>query len=321
MAVDGKWVTGLSPTTPAEDAAREVLAARLGMVRHFLPLAGTQAHEDVEYVHQLRVATRRTGAALRVFKPVLSRKRLRMAKETLRAVRQAAGSARDWDVFLEFLSISNALRASGSEPTIDFLTGYALGERAAAQEVLTRVAEQSQPAVDELCETLPESADRAEEGGPRTFGDLAAGHLTALFDGFAAAIAANPTSPHDLHQLRILGKRVRYAMEVFVDCFAPPFRDILYPAVERVQEVLGTVQDGNVGLARIGAIRIRVTAAKPDTADRIEKGLAGLERELRQSIRSEARVFRQWIRQWKKLTGEHPLTELLRIAESTAVPA
>lgn len=320
MASDGKWVTGLTAETPADDAARQVLAARLGVVKHYLPLAGQHAADDVEYVHQLRVATRRTGAALRTFKPVLSRKRSRQAKDVLRAVRQAAGAARDWDVFLETLGVSNALRAAGAEPTIDFLTGYALGERAAAQVTLARVAEACQPAVDEVCESVPASAALSDcESAPRTFGDLATDNLTGLFDGFAAAIAANPTTPHDLHQLRITGKRVRYAMEIFAGCFAAPFRDVLYPAVERVQEVLGTVQDGNVGLARVAAIRARVQATRPDTAGRVEKGLAGLERELRQSVRSEARIFKQWIRQWKKLTADHPLPELLRVSEPAAV--
>ena len=33
---EGKWIEGLTPDTPAVDAARAVLAARLGTVRHYL---------------------------------------------------------------------------------------------------------------------------------------------------------------------------------------------------------------------------------------------------------------------------------------------
>jgi CHAD domain-containing protein len=317
MASEGKWVTGISPSTNAEDAAKIVLSARLGMVKHYLPLAGTQAHEDIEYVHQLRVATRRSGAALRIFKPYLARKPLRHAKKSLRDVRQAAGAARDWDVFAEYLSTSKAFKAAGTEASLDFLTGYALGERAAAQVTLTATAEALQPKIDEVCEALPDSAGPPkEEESPRTFGELAVNHLTTLFDGFAVFIAAKPTTPDQLHQLRILAKRVRYAMEVFAECFTPPFREVLYPAVERVQGILGTVQDGNVGLTRIGGIRSRVKATRPETAKRVQKGLLAVERELRQSVRAKTREFEEWIEEWTKLTDEHTLEELLHTAEA-----
>jgi hypothetical protein len=60
---DGKWIAGLTPEMPIEEAARIVLAVRLSAARHHLPLAAGRADEDVEHVHQLRVASRRAGAA------------------------------------------------------------------------------------------------------------------------------------------------------------------------------------------------------------------------------------------------------------------
>ena len=43
--------------------------------------------------------------------------------------------------------------------------------------------------------------------------------------------------------MRILGKRLRYAMEMFADCFGPAFREELYPAVEQMQEILGRANE------------------------------------------------------------------------------
>src|SRR4051794_22443581 len=97
---EGKWINGLAAAMPVEDAARVVFAARFEVVRQYLPLAATRPYEDVEYVHQLRVGTRRAGAALQVFGTCLPRKHLRAAKASLRGLRRAAGDARDWDVFL-----------------------------------------------------------------------------------------------------------------------------------------------------------------------------------------------------------------------------
>lgn len=315
MAADGKWVSGLSADTPSDVAARQVLAGRLGVVKHYLPLAAKTPDEDVEYVHQLRVATRRSGAALRIFGALYPRKRLKLAKNVLRTVRRAAGGARDWDVFLEMLDGSDALRASGSEAAVDFLTGYAFGHRAAAQEVLKDVAASHGLLVDELAKEFPGEAKLHEEDteAPRTFGELAKSTLAVLFAEFAAEIAANPTEPEELHQLRITGKRVRYAMEVFAGCFAPPFRDVLYPAVERVQEILGHVQDGYVATDRLARIKDRVHAVRPHAEKRIDPGLDGLNGEFKARLQVERKAFRQWVRQWTKLTDEHPLNELMAV--------
>ncbi len=64
---DGKWLLGLRDDMPVVAAVRHVLMARLSPVREHLTSAVFQADEDPEHVHQLRVATRRAGAALRIF--------------------------------------------------------------------------------------------------------------------------------------------------------------------------------------------------------------------------------------------------------------
>ena len=97
---DGKWIEGLTPDMSVSDAATAVLAARFDVVRHFLPLSAEKPDEDPEYVHQLRVGTRRAGAALRVFADCLPRKHRRTMRLLLRTLRRGAGAARDWDVFL-----------------------------------------------------------------------------------------------------------------------------------------------------------------------------------------------------------------------------
>ena len=55
----GKWIEGTSAEQPVSAAARRALEVRLAVVWHYLPLAAKRASEDVEHVHQLRVASRR----------------------------------------------------------------------------------------------------------------------------------------------------------------------------------------------------------------------------------------------------------------------
>ena len=115
---DGKWIEGLTPEMGVAEAATAVLAARFEVVRHFLPLAAEKPYDDPEYVHQLRVGTRRAAAALRVFADCLPRKHLRTLRRRLREIRRAAGDARDWDVFLlgfaSRRSLDRGRRAAGA---------------------------------------------------------------------------------------------------------------------------------------------------------------------------------------------------------------
>src|ERR1051326_4559808 len=97
---EGKWISELGPATPLTDAARRVLAMRLEVVRDHLGLALKEADKDPEHVHQLRVATRRAGAAVEIFALCLPDKVYTTTRKQLRRLRRAAGAARDWDVFL-----------------------------------------------------------------------------------------------------------------------------------------------------------------------------------------------------------------------------
>src|SRR5437879_5070487 len=135
---DGKWIKDLTAATPVADAARRVLTVRLEAVRDYLPLALHEPDKDPEYVHQLRVATRRARAALDIFAPCLPPKVHKAAKKRLRRIRRAAGAARDWDVFLATLTGLEQPPTAKQRPGQDFLIGYALAQRAAAQTHLQK---------------------------------------------------------------------------------------------------------------------------------------------------------------------------------------
>src|SRR5262249_25814303 len=59
--------------------------------------------EDIEDVHQMRVATRRIRASLQVVEGVYDRQLIRRFRRGLRRVARSLGLVRDGDVFLEHL--------------------------------------------------------------------------------------------------------------------------------------------------------------------------------------------------------------------------
>lgn len=299
---DGKWITGLTPEMPTDEAARVVLSIRLSAVRHHLPLAAERAAEDVEYVHQLRVATRRAGAAVWIFRDLLPKKPRCQAKQVLRAVRRAAGAARDWDVFLARLG------PSGGEAA-DFLAGYAVRERVTAQDVLAAVAAEQSAAIRESCAAIPAAVRTSAD---RSLGEHTSSVLADLFDRFTAQVDANPAAEIDLHQLRITAKRLRYAIEIFAGCCTPPMREVFYPAAEEVQEMLGAVQDAAVAVSRLGQIEGDLQYLRGEAADRLRPGVAALADVVKGRSAQEEQEFRQWVERWRRLTTEYRTSEMVK---------
>jgi CHAD domain-containing protein len=299
---EGKWVPGLSAEMPVAEAAEAVLAARFKAVRHYLPLAAEKPYDDAEHVHQLRVATRRAGAALRVFRDCLPRKSRKTVRSQLRTIRQAAGDARDWDVFLIGLPDAKAFATAKAKPALDYLIGYGMGERSASQARLVATAESAGVVFLDGSADFPRAAHSPRgDNPPSNFGELAVSQFAELLREFEDAVKANPAQPAEFHRVRILAKRSRYALEIFADCFPPAFKDVTYPALEQVQEVLGEIQDATVGQERLATLRDRLRKTVPREWPRLRPGIEGLLRALRSRIPAGRKSFQAWRKEWNAL--------------------
>jgi CHAD domain-containing protein len=308
---DGKWVEGLGPKMHVGEAARRVLQARLEVVRAFLPLAVHDADRDPEYVHRLRVATRRSGAALRIFTPWLPEKAHRKAARRLRTLRRAAGAARDWDVFLIDLRERRKLLPVKEQPGIDFLIGYAAGQRDCAQEHLLDAGTTHGPGLKDFIDNTVAAVREPHGGDVHTLGDLGRSLLLDLLKELDWAAGRHLDDYEQLHQVRILGKQLRYAMEVFADCFPAAFRETIYPRVEEMQEVLGRANDSHVAEQRLAALRDRLRLRWPEDWKRYLAGIDGLLRFHRRRLPRERTVFLQWWKKWQEADSE-ALRNLLR---------
>ncbi len=310
---EGKWISDLEAETPLADAARRVLTVRLEVVRDYLPKALHEADKDPENVHQLRVGTRRAGAAVEIFARCLPDKIYRSARRQLRRVRRAAGEARDWDVFLLALMEWGDNAAEKCRPGVDYLHGYAMARRAAAQEHLCAAAPDEPFAFDRLLADVVSAVDQGDGAGPEeTLIDLAQPLLAGLLKELDRAANQDLNDYENLHRVRIVGKRLRYAMEVFADCFAEGFREQMYPAVEEMQEILGLANDSYVGARRLGELRDRLRAAWPDEWKRVKFGVEALLRYHRRRLPQERKRFLKWWKRWQESGGETALGRLIR---------
>ena len=89
----------MQPADTLAEAGRKIFRFQFSQVLDHE--AGTRLGEDIEELHDIRVATRRLRAAFEVFEGVFKPKALKNSPEGLRSTGRTLGQVRDLDVFME----------------------------------------------------------------------------------------------------------------------------------------------------------------------------------------------------------------------------
>jgi len=311
-SANGKWIAGLCSATAVKKAARDVLAVRVDAVNE----TGRQAVEqftDPEAVHQLRVATRRARAALAVFADALPRKAVRRGRKTLRKLRRAAGAVRNLDVLLAAIAevpSRNGPRESGA--TL-FLTGYLVARQAAERGRLLRSL--NRLLNGKALRRLMRLPGRAHAGANRTLGEWASEALDEIIGRFDETLGGK-IDEERLHQVRIVGKELRYALEVFIDCYDAEVRDEIYAALEDLQEMLGRANDTRQALRLIEGVTEELSVSRPELDRHIGKHLRALTAALHSRLTEQRKKLERWRKQWPRLRAADRLKEPLPATES-----
>ncbi|MGO8683559.1 MAG: CHAD domain-containing protein [Thermoleophilia bacterium] len=236
---------------------------------------GTRADEDPEHLHDMRVATRRQRAALRVFAASLDQEVMRPHKKALRRTGRALGAVRDLDVFLiktqRYLETLPAARSDDLEP---LLAAWRAERAHARRRLLTHLDSQgfarfksrfaaalAEP--DRLTVALP--GERSEPVPQRLQHVLPA----VLFEraatvwAFADVLGSEHVPLWRYHQLRKASKGLRYTLEFFADVLGPGARPLIKD-VKRLQDHLGDLQDAVVCSDVIRTFLVWGTWQRPD---------------------------------------------------------
>lgn len=239
----GKWILDVSPDDRTSGVAVRTLRSRLAGVQHFLQLAAERADEDPEYVHELRVFTRRARASLTLYADLLPDRRVAWLEKHLKELRRAANDARDYDV------LAQRLAKEHPEPEIKRLMENVRRQRCKAQKPILALHERLKQddrferRIAKLLQRVRPRGKKKTQAKDTRFGDWATASLRPLVKRFFKAAANHETDAGALHQFRIRGKKLRYAMELLAGAFPPDFREKLYPVIETLQDKLGEIND------------------------------------------------------------------------------
>ncbi len=254
--------------------------------------AGIHLDEDIEDVHQARVATRRLRSDLRLLRRSMDRDWVRAARRELGWLAGALGAVRDADVLTDRLRASGALLSDDDGPAVEALLATLRAERVVAREALVAsmcspryaalldrlaaavadppMAPRREPAVaDATAPPVVEEAEPSPAGAPapggcavRAPGDLRARKVLPAavarpMRHLAGAVRALGEAPSDdaLHQVRLFAKRLRYGCETATPVCGKEAKSMGRAAAD-LQAVLGNLHDAVVAatwLRRVGS--------------------------------------------------------------------
>jgi CHAD domain-containing protein len=235
----GKWIDGVEPEQPAWRVAKRVLTGRIQVVLHWMRLTDKHWKQDTEYVHQLRVATRRAAVALQIFGDFLPRKKANLLKRWLTRLRRSAGRARDLDVLILGLAEQDSIASASPRQTTQLLKFLRRLRREAQEDLQRMTSKSSRRAAAQLGKSIRwRAADKT-----LTFSQVARSVLRPIMEEFFQAAAGDWVSIAAIHQLRIKGKKARYAFETLAAAFPKSFRSEVYESLCDVQQDLGRIND------------------------------------------------------------------------------
>ena len=277
----------ITPEMAAPRAAATILLRLLDTID--ANVAGVLHDTDSEFLHDLRVSTRRTRSAVKLFGDVLTGPaagRARLTEEELAAfaaefkwVGDTTTPTRDLDVHLldfeDTLKQLHAAKPDDLEPFRGYLEQRRRREFRALVRTLksprfTSLAQQWRDRLTAIrnASDTQKRAGRTRSVTTKTSGEtaatLAAERTRRAFTKVARRGAAiTPASPHEaLHDLRKRCKELRYALEFFAPLHDPATYAKVVGDLKRLQDCLGEFQDTEVQIAEIRMLATAMQAAR-----------------------------------------------------------
>ena len=244
----------------ADAAAAAVLRRLLAVVVENLD--GAIAGEDIEYLHQLRIAVRRSRTVQRQFKRVFPALELPGFRSDFRWLQRATGAPRDLDVYVYEFGALAKLLPEGTRGDLEPLRAVLIERRLAVRADLERTL-RSQRATEllddweRLLESLVELPLDDRPQAADTIGELCAKRIAKVYRTIISMGEEidEGSAAEEFHELRKKGKELRYLLELFgMPLFDDDVVRALIDSLKDLQDLLGRHQDREVQIAMVRSL-------------------------------------------------------------------
>jgi CHAD domain-containing protein len=239
----------LAPDVRADAAAAVIARRLLEVIEHNMP--GTLADVDSEFLHDLRVAVRRTRALQRELAGVFPPEPLRVFRDGFRRLQAVTGPTRDLDVqLLEFGALAAGLPEVGDVVPLRRLLADHLRVARATMAAELR-SDATRALLHNWAEVLDGLVDSDETGRPdaaRPIADVAGERIASVYRRMVkmGSRIGDDSPAEALHDLRKKGKELRYLLEFFASIYPPDIVKPMVTSLKGLQDVLGRFQDREI---------------------------------------------------------------------------
>lgn len=237
------------------------LVQLIDQVRRLAVLAATASHEDREYVHKLRVATRRAAVIVDALGRSEHASAARRLLRGLRRLRRRAGAARDLDVRLAQIVCDHLYLDRDTRVALVHGLALARGEAQASLAAHVKKLRQSGDFAEwrSWVKRVYRRADRAGQ-----IEQLVGVRLALSVQKLEELGTPWPVLPKQLHRLRREVRRTRYLCEWLADRLPESSRRKILRELRACQEDLGNWHDSLISLQawRQGSESPPATAAR-----------------------------------------------------------
>jgi CHAD domain-containing protein len=130
-----------------------------------------------------------------------------------------------------------------------------------------------------------------------------------------------PDNWHDLHQMRISAKRLRYSMELYQVCFDRHFKETI-ETIKMIQDFLGDIHDCDMMIEYLEEImhpdKFGLHDGKP-TGNRAGHQLPEIQAMITEQIQSRKQLYNQFIVFWNELLQNRFKEQLLSQIDKTYI--
>ncbi len=242
---------GIEPGDPMVEAGRKVLKYYFAeMLAHE---EGTKLGNDIEELHDMRVATRRMRSAFSVFGDYFQKKKIRGHLTGLRAAGKSLGRVRDLDVFMEkadrYIEKVDADAAEGLSPLIDGWKTERDSERKKMLKYLNSSDYEKFKQEFNIFLNSPGMGARESKDGDNIPKLVQHAAPMLIYTSLASVRTFDSVIPsatiEQLHALRIEFKKLRYTVEFFREVLGAESKSVISD-IKTLQDHLGDLNDADV---------------------------------------------------------------------------
>lgn len=272
QGVSAKVDVPLQPGERADVAVSRILKRLLEIMDLTLP--GTLADTDTEFLHDYRVALRRSRAVVRELRGVFPPSEIDQLRVEFKWLQEVTGQTRDLDVYLmefeEMRELAPESQRIDLDPLLSVLQSWHLAARQQMErDLVSARARRLRADWGYLIVALPDLSERERPDAARPVAEVAGERIWRVHRRMVkmGQAIATDSLPAEYHELRKKGKELRYLLELFgVPLYDSDVVKPMIRALKGLQDVLGLHQDRDVQVHTLRRLGDHVLAQRGGSA-------------------------------------------------------